>query len=74
MMCAANCLGSSRKSRRIPVLGAFWRAGGRSPKNGSGGQNSEQRNMGLCCIDGQGGRSNSQRVMAGRMTCWLENL
>ena len=66
-MCAADCLGSSSKSRRIPVLGAFWRAGGRSPKNGSGGRNSVQHNMGLCCIDGQMGRGVglSLRLMGG---------
>lgn len=49
---------SSRENRRLPVLPALWRAGGRCVENDYGGRKFMPHNMGLCGMswgDGGGG-------------------
>jgi hypothetical protein len=69
-MASASFLGSSRKSRRVPVLGAFCVGRRRCVENVYGGQIFVQHNMGLCCTDGKGGRGLRRKVSRLAVAGW----
>jgi hypothetical protein len=54
-MALFSFLGSSRESRKVPVLGALWRAGVGCVENGLWPPKYMSHNMGLCDMYGQGG-------------------